>query len=200
MKRSGRDPLALSPHWHFDCRIEADLPEDTIVGTRFLINVIGSAVALATLLFAGFLGYQVLSLRYQIKDWEQRINDHRAEVREIQRMQTDYAAEAAKIDQAYELVKPEFNVSDFVAQIGRTRPDMMGIDMIEWNDAGIVVRGNLRERSERASRLLGAYVEQLRKDPKVSPQFRVDLTDLDRGSTGDVLRFEIMFRLPERKA
>lgn len=199
MKRSGRDPLALSPHWHVDCRIEADLPEDTIVGTRFLINVIATAVASAALLFLGFLGYQALSLRHQISDWEQRINDHRAEVRDIQRMQTEYAAEAAKIDQAYELAKPEFNVSDFLAHIGLTRPELMGIDMIEWNDAGIVVRGNLRERSERASRLLGGYVEQLRKDPKISPQFRVDLTDLDRGSTGDVLRFEIMFRFPERK-
>lgn len=187
----------LTPHWHFDCRIEADLPEDTLVGTRFLINVVGSAVALAALLFAGYLGYQVLNLRHQITDWERRINDHRAEVRDIQRMQTDYAAEAAKIDQAYELVKPEFNVSEFIAHIGRTRPDLMGVDMIEWNDAGVVLRGNLRERSERASRLLGGYVEQLRKDPKITPQFKVDLTDLDRG-TGDVLRFEIMFRLPER--
>jgi hypothetical protein len=198
MRRSSRDPLALTPHWHFDCRIEADLPEDTIVGTRFLINVIGSAIALAALLFAGFLGYQVLSLRNQVADLERRISDHRTEVRDIQRMQTDYAAEAAKIDQAYELVKPEFNVSEFVAHIGQTRPDQMGIDMIEWNDSGVVVRGNLKERSERASRLLGGYVEQLRKDPKITPRFRVDLTDLDRGSTGDVLRFEIMFRLPER--
>jgi hypothetical protein len=200
MKRSSRDPLSLTPHWHFDCRIEADLPEDTIVGTRFLINVIASAIALSALLFAGYLGYQVLNLRHQIKDWELRINDHRAEVRDIQRMQTEYAAEATKIDQAYELVKPEFNVSNFIAHIGRTRPDQMGIDMIEWNDAGVVLRGNLRERSERASRLLSGYVEQLRRDPIISQQFKVDLTDIDRGSAGEVLRFEIMFRLPNRKA
>lgn len=199
MKRS-RDPVALTPHWHIDCRIEADLPEDTIVGTRFLINAIASAVALAALLFAGYLGYQTLHLRQLITDWEQRIDDHRADVREIQRMQTDYAAEAAKIDQAYELVRPDFFVSEFIAHIGRTRPEQMGVDMIEWNDAGVVLRGNLRERSERASRLLGGYVEQLRKDPKISPLFKVDLTDLDRGTTGDILRFEVLFRLTEKKA
>lgn len=197
--KPSRDPLMLTPHWHFDCRIEQDLPEDTIVGRRFLINVIGSAVALAALLFTGYLAYQTQNLRHLIADWEQRINVHRAEVRDIQRMQTEYAAEAAKVDQAYDLVKPDFNVSEFVGHIGRTRPDQMGIDMIEWNDSGVAVRGSLRERSERASRLLGSYVEQLRTDPKVSTFFRVDLTDLGRGSTGDVLRFEILFRLIDKK-
>lgn len=104
-----RDPLALSAHWHVDCRIEAELPEDNLVGTRFLINVVCSAVAFGALLFVGWLGYLNLSLRYQIRDWEQRIKDNRAEVLDIQRMQRDYATEAAKIDQAYALVRPEFS-------------------------------------------------------------------------------------------
>lgn len=194
MKRS-RDPLALTPHWHIDCRIEADLPEDTIVGRRFLINALGSAVAGAALLLAGYYGFQMLHLREQIADWEQRINVNQPEVREIQRMQAEYALEATKVDQAYELVRPEFYVSEFVGHIGLTRPDQMTIDMIEWSDTSVVVRGSLRERSERASRLLGGYVEQLRKDPKIAPRFRVDLTDIDRGSAGELLKFEIMFRL-----
>ena len=61
------------------------MPEDNIVGTRFLINVLFSALALAALLFAGWLGYLSLSLRYQVRDWEQRIKDNRAAVRDIQR-------------------------------------------------------------------------------------------------------------------
>ena len=97
-------------------------------------------------------------------------------------------------------MRPEFYASEFIAHIGRTRPDAMVVDMIEWNDAGVVVRGNLRESSERASRLLGGYVEQLRKDQKVNTWFKVDLTDLDRGSSGETLRFEIMFRLHTKKA
>ena len=38
MSRS-KDPLALRPHWHVDYRIEAELPDDTVIGTRFLINL-----------------------------------------------------------------------------------------------------------------------------------------------------------------
>lgn len=198
MKRS-RDPLPLTPHWHVDCRIEAELPEDTVVGRRFLINVASSAVALTALLYTGYLGFETLHLRRQIADWEQRMKDNRAEVSEIQRMQNEYAIEAAKIDQAFAMMKPEFFVSEFVSHIGETRPDQMVIDMIDWNDSGVSVRGTLRERSERASRLLGGYVEQLRKDPKIVPLFRVDLTDIGRGATADQLRFEIVFKLAAKK-
>jgi hypothetical protein len=200
MKRS-RDPLTLSPHWHVDCRIEAELPEDNIVGTRFLINFVFTAVAFAALLFTGWLGYVNLSLRSQIRDWEQRIKDNNAEVREIQKMQRDYAAASAKIDQAYNLVRPQLFVSDFIAHIGKTRPEEMAIDIIEWNDLGIVIRGSFVEKSERATperafRVVGGYVEQLKKDPKMAPLFRdIGLTDIDRGTTGSNLKFEIVFRL-----
>jgi hypothetical protein len=195
-----RDPLALSAHWHVDCRIEAELPEDNLVGTRFLINVVCSAVAFGALLFVGWLGYLNLSLRYQIRDWEQRIKDNRAEVLDIQRMQRDYATEAAKIDQAYALVRPEFFVSGVIADLGRTRPDPVVIDIIEWNESGIVVRGSLRETPERASRLIGGYVDVLRADQKIGSRFAVVLTDLDRGATGDAMKFEISFRLKPTKS
>ena len=195
MKRN-RDPLALSPHWHIDCRLVAELPEDTMIGTRFLVHTAFSAGALAAVLFTGYLGFVLVSLRHQIHDWEQRINDNRAEVVDIQRMQREYAVEAAKVDQAYALVRPQFNVSEFIANLGRSRPAQVALDLIEWNDAGIVVRGSLRDRSERASRLLGAYVERLRRDEKISPLFReIVLTDLDRGSSGETLKFEIKFSL-----
>ena len=195
MKRS-RDPLNRSLHWHVDCRIEAELPEDNIVGTRFLINVAFTAVALIAFLFTGWLGYVNLSLRRQINDWEQRINDNRAEVGDIQHMQREYATEAAKIDQAYALIRPQIYVSEFFKNIGRTRPDQMIIDLIDWNDAGIVVRGSLAEKPERATRILSDYVEQVKSDRKIGPLFRdIGLADLSRGSGGESLRFEIIFRL-----
>ncbi len=192
--------MILSPHWHVDCRIESELPEDNVVGTRFLINVVFTAFAAGALLFTGWLGYLNLSLRHQIRDWEQRIVENRAEMLDIQRMQRDYAVEGGKIDQAYTLVRTQLYVSGFLNHIGRTRPEQMVIDIIEWNESGVIVRGSVREKSERATRLLGGYVEQLRRDDKVAPLFRdIGLTDVDRGSTGETLRFEIVFRLKSTK-
>lgn len=195
-------PNATGPvvHWHIDCRIESELPEDNIVGTRFLINVLFAAVALAALLFTGWLGYLDLSTRRQTRDWEQRINDNRAEVRDIQRMQRDYATEAAKIDEAYKLIKPQFFVSGFIASVGRSRPAQLAIDAIEWNDLTILMRGSVREKSQSASLLLSNYVKALGKDEAMMPLFReIRLTGFDRATNDDVINFEIAFYLKDTK-
>jgi hypothetical protein len=193
-----KKPNATGPaaHWHIDCRIESELPEDNIVGTRFLINALFAALAVAALLFTGWLGYLDLSTRRQTHDWEQRINDNRGEVRDIKRMQGEYALEAAKIDEAYKLIKPQFFVSGFINHVGRTRPAPLIIDAIEWNDLTILMRGSVREKSERASLLLGNYVKSLGKDDTMSPLFReIRLTGFDRGASDDVINYEIAFYL-----
>jgi|GEM_PF-7011869 len=89
MSRS-RDPLALTPHWHLDCRLEAELPEDNLVSNRFLVDALFGSVTLMLTLLTGWLTYKNVSLRYEIHDWEQRIADNRGEIRDIQRMQSEY--------------------------------------------------------------------------------------------------------------
>lgn len=187
---------ARPPQWHLDLRIEAELPDDNIVGRRFLIHAAATAATVGIALFTGWLAYATFSLRHQVRDWEQRIHDNQAEVREIQRLQREYAVEAGKIDQAHSLVRPQFFVSELVSSIGRTRPDLVAIDIIEWNELGVIVRGSVKDKSEPASRLVASYVEVLRADAKIAPLFReIVLTDLDRGTAGETLRFEIVFRL-----
>lgn len=195
-----RDPLALSRHWHVDCRIEDELPDDNVVRTRFLINVVFGVAAVALIIYTGLLFVQWVSLRDQIRLWEQRISDNRGEVSDIKRMQVEYSAEAGKIDQAYALVRPLFNISSFISSIGRTRPEPMSIDIIEWNEAGITMRGGLNESSEQASLTLGNYVNTLKLDDRIGPLFReIRLTGADRGTSGDVFKFEVAFYLKPPK-
>ncbi len=197
-----RDPIGLSEHWHVDLRMVAELPEDNVVGTRFLINAVFSAVAFGTLLYAGWTVALYFSLRHQINDWEKRIADSRAEVADIKHMQREYAAESAKIDQAYALMKPQLYVSGFVSELGRSRPEQVVIDAIDWSDTGIIVRGNVRENSQRAAMLLGNYTKQLKLDEKIGPLFRdIALTNLARGTGGggELLNFELTFRLKVAK-
>jgi hypothetical protein len=198
-----RDPLGLTEHWHVDLRIESELPEDNVVGTRFLINVVFAAVALVTLLVTGWIGFQNFHLRKQISDWEQRMGDIRAEVADVKYMQKEYAIESGKIDQAFALMKPQLYVSGFVAELGRTRPEQIGIDTIDWTEAGIIVRGYVRENSQRAAQLLGSYTKQLNAEKKIGPLFReITLTSLDRGGAAagaELLNFELTFRLKSAK-
>src|SRR5580704_19073910 len=91
---SARDRLFLSPHWHVDCRLVAELPEDSVVGIRFITYAISSAIALAVVLFTGWYVYSDLSLRHQIEDATLRLEDDRWEVIEITRLQRFYEIES----------------------------------------------------------------------------------------------------------
>ncbi len=195
------DPLALGPHWRVDLRLTEELPEDKLVGTRFIVHLLFSATTISVLLLTGWLGYLDGDLRYQIRDWQQRIKDNSAERADIQKMQVDYAGEAGKIDAAWQLVRPQLHVYDFIANLGRTRPEPMLIETIEWNDTGITVRGSLRVSADIATNLLSGYIKRLNHDPKIGPLFReIKSTDLSRGGKEGLFHFEISFRLKNTAA
>jgi hypothetical protein len=199
MSRS-KDPLALSPHWHVDYRLESELPEDAVVGKRFLTNVAFAVPALVALVFCIIYHVELYVLEGDIKESEQYINKNKEAVRKIDEMQFKYDNEAAMIDQAHAWVQPQFFVSGFVAGLGRTRREQIAIDLIEWNDAGILLRGSLRGRPDQATGILRDYLAVLNKDEKIKSHFEtIKVTDVGRGAGGDSLRFEIKFSLKDRK-
>jgi hypothetical protein len=190
------DQLNLSAHWHVDCRMVADLPEDSIIGIRFLINLSMGALTLTFTLGVAWLLYGTLALRESLGDWEKRFAERRVEIAEVENLQLAFNREAVAVDLAHELIYSRLPVTNFVQQLGRTRPDLMVIDLIERSGNLIILRGTLRESSERASRLLTAHVQQLREDPAVGPPFQdIVISSLERVSEGDLIRFELTFRL-----
>jgi len=199
MKSAG-DRLFLSPHWHVDCRLIVELPEDSVVGVRFISYTVTSAIALAAMLFTGWLAYKDLSLRHMIDDAEQRIEEDRWDVIEIKRLQRFYELETKKIEGAYSEMKTPMLISGFISELGRTLPDRLLVESIDWADNRVIVRGGLRENSERASQLIGNYVDVLRADPDVGPHFAsITLTGLSRSTEDEqMMGFEITFHVKPR--
>jgi len=197
---SARDRLFLTPHWHVDCRLVAELPEDSVVGVRFMTYAVSCAIALAVVLFTGWYAYADLSLRKQIEDSSQHLDDDHWEVIEIRRLQHFYENESKKIESAYSEMKNPFLISGFTSEIGHTLPDRMVIDTIEFGEGKILIRGRLRDSSEAASILLGKYLEKLRADPEVGPHFTtINVTDLDRSiEDDDVMVYALTFHLKAR--
>ena len=122
--KSSRDRLFLSPNWHVDCRLIVELPEDSVVGVRFISYAITSSIALAAVLFTGWLAYRDLSLRHMIDDAEQRIEEDRWDVIEIKRLQRFYEQESDKVESAFTEMRNPILISGFVSEIGRTLPDL----------------------------------------------------------------------------
>lgn len=186
----------LSTHWHVDCRIVADLPEDRVIGTRFLINASVGAITFAILLGTLWLLYGNLTMHEAQADWNKRLSEQQSKIAEIEQLQLAFDREAPAVDLAHKLIHPRLPVTSFVQQLGRTRLELMTIDLIERNGSLAILRGTLRESSERASRLLTAYVQQLRNDPILAPSLQdVVISSFERFSEGDPISFEITFRL-----
>ena len=76
----------------------------------------------------------------------------------------------------------------------------MVVDSIDWNDGRVTIRGGLRETSERASLLLGSYVDKLRDDPEIGPNFSsITVTGLNRSTEDEqMLGYEISLKLKPR--
>lgn len=190
-----RDPLALSAHWHVDCALVNELPDDRVVSSRFLVNLPFGAVTLVLLVIFGLKLSNDLSLRTFISDWGRRLADSRIQVAGIKQMQRDYAGVSYKIEQAYRLAHNRVGIYDFMTALAHTRPEQMVISNIESTANGIVVRGTLGESSEHATLLIGKYVEQLNRNPQFSAQFEITVTSFERDRTTDQQNFELTFRL-----
>ena len=196
-----RDPLALSPHWHVDCSLDAELPDDRVVSSRFLVNLPFGAVTLVLLVLFGWNLFKDLSLHFDIANTGRRIADSRIEVANIRQMQLDYITAAYKIELAHKLVRSRLFVFRFTTELSHTRPEQMVINSIESTDAGVVVRGTLGESSERATLLISKYVQQLTTNPEIGPRFKeINVTSFERDRATDLQNFEITFQFGPRSS
>ena len=181
-----KDRLHMTPHWHVDCRLIAELPEDSVVGMRFITYVVSFAIAFAAVLFTGWYAYADFAIRRQIDDAEQKIEEDRWEVIEIRRLQRFYEIESKKIESAYAEIKNPILFSGFIAELGATLPDRMLIDSIDYSEGKFIIRGRIKQLSERASITVGTYLEKLRSDPEIGPHFRtINVTSLERSNEDD---------------
>ncbi|MEI7552277.1 MAG: hypothetical protein WCL24_08090 [Verrucomicrobiota bacterium] len=194
-RNQSRDPLVLSAHWHVDCRLPAELPDDRVVSSRFLVNLPFGMATLGLLIFFGWLLSTDLSLRGNIADWSRRLSDSRVEVATIKQQQREYAALAFKIEAAHTLMKSRLFVSHFMTQLSRSRPGPMIIDNVESFDANLIVRGTLGGSAEQATRAIGVYLDQLRQDEEIGPHFdSIAVTNFDRAPSGNQQNFELTFK------
>ncbi len=188
-------PTELAPptgDWRLDFRLLDDLPEDSVVGRRFMANAIAGTIAGAALLACAWSGYSLWATLNGIADWESRIAGADGDVRQIDRLQRAYSAEASRIDEIHRLVHYPLPMTTFVAELAKSLPRDMVVDMIETKQNALVVRGRLNDNSEKASREVGKWVTSLTDHEVLGPPFQaIKLTDLERFEDGDGLVFEI---------
>jgi hypothetical protein len=185
----------LEPNWHLDFRDATSLPEDRVVRVRFLVNTCAAALMFFLLMLVGWQLFIRSNIVAQLRFWDEKLAAHRHEYEQLQGELRDYMADAGKVKDAYDIVYSPFVPSAFVLNIGRTLPDRMTVDMIGYAEGVVTIRGSLAEPPERASRVLGRYIETLRADPKIGPLFSdIAAPSLDRAKQENLFTFEIVLR------
>lgn len=185
----------VGPHWHQDFRDVATLPEDRVVRLRFLTNAWAGVLALGLLILVGWQLFARYSASAQLRFWDEEIATHQREHDELQLLLRDYLAESAKIGEVHRLIYSPMVVSELLLNLGRTLPETMSIDMVEYTRGIVTVRGYLVEPPERASRVLGQYLETLRKDAQIGPLFNdISAPGFGRPEKGDQFLFELQLK------
>ena len=194
-KNQSRDPLVLNPHWHIDCRLPGELPDDRVVSSRFLVNLPFGLVTIGLFIVCGWELSTDLSLRANVDDLARRLRESRVEMANIKQQQRDYTTMAFKIETAHTLMNNRLFVSHFMSQLSRERPPSMVIEDVEALNAVLIVRGNIGGAAERAGAEIGNYREQLRKDPLIGPKFETILvSNFERPPGGNRQNFELTFK------
>lgn len=182
--------------WHFDCRLSKELPDDNPIRGRFLAVLFSGSLAAVAIFYAGITLYSYSILRNDIAYWQNQSKANSAQMTELNKVIGAIQSGVRRLDEIHKLTATPLPVSEFIQEIGRSRPANVRIDMIEYHDGTAFVRGGLKESSQRASALLSQYVAEMRTNPRLRPLFQsISLTSMERNAQAGTISFEINLKL-----
>ena len=195
MASHSKDSHYVQP-WHFDCRLSKELPDDNPIRGRFLASLFACTIAAVALFYAALTAYSNRVLRNEIDYWQQQIGFNSAQMGELQKVMSSIQSGARRLNDIHKLVAQPLPVSEFIQEVGRSRPANVRIDMLEFHDGTAFIRGGLREPSKRASDLLSQYVGELRTNPRLRSLFSgISLSSMEPNAQAGSMSFEITLKL-----
>ncbi len=195
MANLSRDSHYVQP-WHFDCRLSKELPDDNPIRGRFLASLLACTFAAIALFYAGMTIYSYSILKKEIAYWEQLKRTNSTQMAELQKVITVIQSGARRLNEIHKHVASPLPVSDFIQEVGRTRPANLRIDMVEFHDNAAFIRASLQESPQRASAQLSQYVAELRTNPRLRPLFsNIAQTSMERNTKDGTINVEITLKL-----
>lgn len=192
---AGGNPAYQRP-WHVDTSVPTEDDDREFAGRRFLAGAGAVALALLALAVTSWQLYATNSFRSDTIFWERQITGNQKLFAELTAAGIALRQQTALLDRAYEMMAEPFQLSELLLSLGRTVPPRMRVERIESDDARVAISGAVLEPAEEASRTLGRYMDNLRRNPAVGPLFsHIAITTLQRKPNSDEVIFELTLRL-----
>ena len=169
----------LLPAWHPNFRNFAELPDIKVVRTAFFVNGIAAFIALGLLVFLGNREYELHSLRSQIAAFDTQISRDKPESDKMIVLYKKFQEQEKRVNDVSTFLKSKPVVSEILLRLGETRPKNIALESVEIRAPettpavapSIVLRAVVRGMSDLASGEASAYVELLKNDPVLGPNF-----------------------------
>lgn len=185
------EPVAM-PKWHPDFRSPEILPDLKVVRTSFFLNAICITAAAAAVLFTAFREYSAFSIKSDMKAAQLRIQETEVTNAKYLGLNREFLEASRKLNETKDFLAGSFRASETLVALSMSLPDAMDFTTISYDGNTMTLRGTIRGVSETASSRLSVYLDVLRNDPLLGPQFpEVSLTSLLRNPTTHGLSFEI---------
>lgn len=200
LKKNGNKAAAVQPAWHPNFRNVEHLPDTKVVRTAFFINGMAVLVAAVLSVYVVYKQYHLGVLTGSVEQGEQIIAGNKPA--------SDAAVDAFRKFQAVEkefqaaesLLASKLVFSDLVFHLGATLPSEVSLAAIDYRGSGINLTGSVSGAPEKASGMVTAYLEQLRKDPLLKELFvEVELTNMSRNTAAEMISMELVLKFPVPK-
>ena len=196
MKQNKGQNSGQGPGWHPDFRIAADLPDNKVVRTDFIIN----GVALAILVVAAWAFYtrevQLKEATEEVARWTADIAANKPKYNEALALQREFTDAEKRIAEVSAFAKSPLEIAGLISRLGASLPKLVAIDVVERRDDVFVIRGTIVGASERGTGIANAYLDALNADPYFAQRFEgIRLNNINREARANRLFFEIGMKL-----
>lgn len=187
--------------WHPNFRNAASLPDTKVVRTTFFINALAGLALAGILALAGYQEYTLADLRSQIARLDEQIGRDKKPSQEAVALFTQFQSEEKKVQELDAFLNGNnLVVSRFLSRLGNSVPLKVSFTTVDYNDAGVSLRGLVVGTPEQASGMVSNYEKQLKADDEIGKRFdQIALTNLSRDAQNGRLSFEITLRASAQK-
>lgn len=198
-KGPGSSGRAHAPGWHPNFRNFTQLPDTKVVRTSFLFTGIAGFVATAIFTFFCYQEYNLYLLEKQVDEWTAKIEQRQKPSSQAIAAYKAFQEEQKKLAEAEDFLASEkLPFTEFLIHLGEKLPRYLAITYINYNAAGVTIRGLVKGEPDQASGLASAYEKQLREDAETARKFgSISITTLSRDAQSGQLSFEIMMKFEE---
>lgn len=188
-------------NWRPNFRNYDDLPDLRTVRTQFFFPAVALCVAAVFTVFILFQEFRSMEIQKDIETLEQEIASYEARHDEKVKLNAEFMGITRTIDEVLEFEKDRLVGSDYLLTLSSSLLEGMYLTRVEYLGGQAIVEGSVQVAAAEASQIVNEYLRAIESADALQGRLsEYKLTNLERGSNGNIVNFRIEVREKEEGA